>query len=149
MGSGERRVHPDLTQVKILGQQFETVRRMLSDFRVLTNRAYLRRLLDDLEQIRRDLIELKGATEIEDGSLIIKTEYLVPFLSPQNEGRLVFANRQLNLTDPDVVRRVALDCSMNQWVFLAKRLPTQEARDALIKLCLHELRRQGDTPDQP
>ena len=145
MGSGERPVHPDLTQIKILGQQFETVRHMLNDFRVLTNRAYLQRLLDDLEHIRRNLVEINGATEIDDGSLIIKTEYLIPFLHPANASRLVFANRPLNLSDPEVIRRVALECSMNQWEFLAKRLPNQEARERFIKLCLDELRKYRDS----
>ena len=145
MGFGEKRVHPDLKQIKILGQQFETVRHMLNDFRVLTNRAYLQRLLEDLEHIRRNLIEINGATEIDDGSLIIKTECLVPFLSPTGDSRLVFANRPLNLSDPEVIRRVALECSMNQWEFLAKRLPTQEDRDRFIKICLDELRKYRDS----
>lgn len=147
MGSSGKFGNPGLDQVKVLGRRFETTRKMLSDFRILTNKSYLTKLLDDLNDIRDELIRINGATEIDDGTLVIKTEVLIPFLKPATSSPTVFANQPPDLTNPKFINRVALDCSLNQWLFLAKRIPSKRDQDHFIELCVSELRKSTETND--
>lgn len=144
MGSHDSMGHPQVEKIKVLGERFERLRSQLSDFRVLTNRKYLNELLAELDSVRQELIAINGAKLLDDGSLIIKTEVLVPFLNPKASELLVFANRPIDLMNPDTIRRIALNCNLEQWNFLSKRLPTKQEQMAFIRACVAELKNSSD-----
>lgn len=149
MGSFDSMGHPQLKKIKTLGARFEQLRKQLSDFRTLTNRKYLNELLGELDAVRSELVEMDSASLLDDGTLIIRTEFLVPFLNPSASDLPITGNRNLDLNDPGVIRRVALHCSIEQWQFLSKRLPNDAAREEFIKACVRELRKLTDGDEKP
>ncbi len=125
----------NIEQIKALGKRFEAVMKGLADFRILTNKSYLSKHLDELEQIKKTLDELGAASILKDGSLIIRTELLLPFLNP-DATNFNFSNRSIDLSDPEIVEKVALNCGLNQWLFFAKRLPTEEEQKKFLQACV-------------
>lgn len=149
MGSFDSMGQPEIKKIKNLGARFEQLRKQLSDFRTLTNKKYLTELLNELDLIRSELIRMDGANLLDDGTLVIRTEFLVPFLNPSAPDQVARNPQILDLTDPEFIRKVVLNCSMDQWIFFSKRLPEGSERDQFLKACVRELKKQMGGGDHP
>ncbi|WP_370261277.1 hypothetical protein [Limnobacter sp.] len=137
----------DLELIKTLGRRFGATLRKLGDFKVLIDPGHLSRALAELEDIRAELKRMNVAHTLKDGSLVIRTDYIIPFLKPDAERPMGIGNKTLDLKDPDTIRRVALNCGLSHWVFLAKQLDTEEERQAFLEACVKILGEKRD--EQP
>lgn len=130
MGSDEIR-----DEVKRLGKEFQTIRSKLSDLRMLSDPGYCDEFTQSIARIRNCLVELGAAYRLDDGNIIIRSRYIVSFFEPDFVRGDTSYGRDMDLSDPEVVQRVALTCGIKQWLFLAEQIKNKEEREQFLRNC--------------
>ncbi|WP_370261285.1 hypothetical protein [Limnobacter sp.] len=126
---------PLILEVQALGKRYAELKKQMVDFRLFTQPRFGQDLLDEIHSVRSRMVDLGAAIPLEDGSIIVKTEFIIAFLQPDLP-ELSFARRNApDLSNPEVVEKIALSCGLNQWMFLASRLPTEEQREDFLRQC--------------
>lgn len=127
---------PLTQQVKTLGKKYAEVKKQLDGFQLLTSPELGRSCLEKLDRIREELVEIKAAYRLDDGSLVIKSDLILSFLEPNFPHMAISKRPNPDLSDPNIVKQIALGCGLTQWLFLANQIVDPTSKEKFLKSCV-------------
>ncbi len=128
-------IDPIVQIVQALGKRYESVKNALDDFRLLTSPAMAKDALDELCKIREELVDVNAAYLLEDGSIIVKSDYIISFLEPNFPHFALSKRKTPDLKNPEIVEKIALTCGLTQWLFLANQIVDPQEKEEFLKTC--------------